>query len=176
MRIDELKRIAKENDYELEKLKDYEEIVLIRKVSVDGFLANFITISLNFENQIFVKIIHCDDKDFNMIKAAVEFAETPPEDREEESSLTTKEFIEKVNNLGFDVEIIKDGNPSSPMYGKDSILKIWCEEELVAKIWLASTYAINTYNEIHAVYRSGYDLDALYRLCFEYAGTPVDKR
>ena len=160
----------------MEKLKDYEEIVLIRKVSVDGFLANFITISLNFENQIFVKIIHCDDKDFNMIKAAVEFAETPPEDREEESSLTTKEFIEKVNNLGFDVEIIKDGNPSSPMYGKDSILKIWCEEELVAKIWLASTYAINTYNEIHAVYRSGYDLDALYRLCFEYAGTPVDKR
>lgn len=94
MRIDELKRIAKENDYELEKLKDYEEIVLIRKVSVDGFLANFITISLNFENQIFVKIIHCDDKDFNMIKAAVEFAETPIEDREEEKYYLVK-FSEK---------------------------------------------------------------------------------
>lgn len=84
MKISELKRIAEENDYEFEKLKDYEEIVLIRKVSVDGFLANFITISLNFENQIFVKIIHCDERDFNMLKAAVEFAETPPEDREKD--------------------------------------------------------------------------------------------
>lgn len=176
MKISELKRIAEENDYEFEKLKDYEEIVLIRKVSVDGFLANFITISLNFENQIFVKIIHCDERDFNMLKAAVEFAETPPEDRAEESFLTTKEFIEKVNNLGFNVEIIKDENPFSPMCGKDSILKIWCEEELVAKIWLASTYAINTFNEGHTIYRRGYDLNALYRLCFEYAGTPVDER
>lgn len=170
MRIDELKRIAKENDYEYTK---YSITHIFTRENID----NYIRINSMFENGIWISITDwCDGKDFNMLKAAVEFAETPPEDREEESFLTTKEFIEKVNNLGFHVEIIKDGNPFNPMYGKDSILKIWCEEELVAKIWLASTYAINTYNEIHAVYRRGYDLNALYRLCFEYAGTPVDKR
>lgn len=111
-----------------------------------------------------------------LLELIVEYGKTPIEDRAEESFLTTKEFIEKVNNLGFNVEIIKDGNPSSPMYGKDSILKIWLEEELVAKIWLASTYAINTFNGGHTIYRRGYDLNALYRLCFEYVGTPVDER
>lgn len=134
-------------------------------------------ISKNIRKQIntdFVAWDELSDKKKDMLfDLFIRFTSTPPEDREEESFLTTKEFIEKVNNLGFNVEIIKDENPFSPMYGKDSILKIWCEEELVAKIWLASTYAINTYNEIHAVYRSGYDLDALYRLCFEYAKTPV---
>lgn len=84
MRIDELKKIAKENDYKLEKLNDRKEIILTRRVSIDGFLANFITISLDFENQIWIKNINCSKKDLNMIKAAIEFAETPPEDREVE--------------------------------------------------------------------------------------------
>ncbi len=106
----------------------------------------------------------------------VVYSATPIPDREEESFLTTKEFIEKVKNLGFNVEIIKDGNPFNPMYGKDSILKIWCEEELVAKIWLASTYAINTFNDGHIIYRRGYDLNALYKLCFEYVKIPVEDR
>lgn len=170
MRIDELKRIAKENDYEYSK---YSITHIFTRENTD----NYIRINSLFENVIWISNIYwCDGKDIKMIKAAIEFAETPPEDREEESFLTTKEFIERVNSLGFNVEIIKDENRLSPMYGKDSRLEIWCEEELVVKIWLASTYAINTYNEIHAVYRSGYDLNALYRLCFEYAGTPVDER
>ncbi len=170
MRIDELKKIAAENDYEHWEL-EYLHVFTKKHTNY------FICISKNKEKRIWVKTpMMCDDKDFYMTKAAVEFAETPPEDRAEESFLTTKEFIEKVNNLGFNVEIIKDENPFSPMCGKDSILKIWCEEELVAKIWLASTYAINTFNEGHTIYRRGYDLNALYRLCFEYAGTPVDER
>lgn len=176
MKISELKRIAEENDYEFYESLEYKMITLRRKISEDGFVTNQISINSNTENQVFIENIHCDEKDLNVIKAAIELAETPPEDRAEESFLTTKEFIEKVNNLGFHVEIIKDGNPSSPMYGKDSILKIWFEEELVAKIWLSSTYAINTFNEGHIIYRRGYDLNALYRLCFEYAGTPVDER
>ena len=81
MRIDELKKIAKENDYKLEKLNDRKEIILTRRVSIDGFLANFITISLDFENQIWIKNINCSKKDLNMIKAAIEFAETPISDR-----------------------------------------------------------------------------------------------
>ena len=176
MKISELKRIAEENDYEFRESLEYKSIALTRKISVDGFITNQISINSNAENQVFIEIVHFDEKDINMIKAATELAETLPEDRAEESFLTTKEFIEKVNNLGFNVEIIKDGNPFSPMYGKDSILKIWCEEELVAKIWLASTYAINTFNAGHTIYRRGYDLNALYRLCFDYSGTPVDER
>lgn len=90
MRIDELKRIAEENDYKLEKLNDRKEIILTRRVSVDGFLANFITISLDFDNQIWIKNINCSEKDLKTIKAAVEFAETPPEDREEEKKFYAK--------------------------------------------------------------------------------------
>ena len=76
MRIDELKRIAEENDYEyFESIIDYK---FVRKNS-----NNYITINSRCENRIWTSIQeYCDDKDFNMIKAAVELAETPPEDRE----------------------------------------------------------------------------------------------
>lgn len=90
MKINELKRIAEENDYKLEKLNDRKEIILTRRVSIDGFLANFITISLDFENQIWIKNINCSKKDITMIKAAVEFVETPLEDRVEEKKFYLK--------------------------------------------------------------------------------------
>lgn len=82
MKISELKTIAKENDYELKGEKEIEQIILERKVTFDGFISNVIRISLIKKNLIFIKSKYCDDKDFNMIKAAVEFAETPIEDRE----------------------------------------------------------------------------------------------
>lgn len=85
MKTKELKRIAKENDYELKEEKEIEQITLERKVTFDGFISNVITISSAMKNLIFIKSKHCDDKDFNMIKAAVEFAETPIEDREEKT-------------------------------------------------------------------------------------------
>lgn len=84
MKISELKTIAKENDYEFKGEKEIEQIILERKVTFDGFISNVITISLIKKNLIFIESKHCDDKDFNMIKAAVEFAETAIEDREEE--------------------------------------------------------------------------------------------
>lgn len=83
MKISELKTIAKENYYELKEEKEIEQITLERKVTFDGFISNVITISLIKKNLIFIKSKYCDDKDFNMIKASVEFAETPIEDREE---------------------------------------------------------------------------------------------
>ena len=85
MKISELKTIAKENYYELKEEKEIEQITLERKVTFDGFISNVITISLIKKNLIFIKSKYCDDKDFNMIKAAVEFAETPIEDREEKT-------------------------------------------------------------------------------------------
>lgn len=84
MKISELKTIAKENYYELKEEKEIEQITLERKVTFDGFISNVITISLIKKNLIFIKSKYCDDKDFNMIKAAVEFAETAIEDRDEE--------------------------------------------------------------------------------------------
>lgn len=77
MNINELKKIAEKNEYELtECLEQYEFVrrseifyhrITISKVRVNGLW-------------IFIKV-WCDDKDFNMIKAVVEFAETPIEDR-----------------------------------------------------------------------------------------------
>lgn len=90
MKINELKKIAKENDYELEKMHGYAEVVFTRRVSIDGFMSNAITISLDRKAKVFIENFHCDDKDFNMIKAAVAFAETPPEDREEEKKFYLK--------------------------------------------------------------------------------------
>ena len=81
MRIDELERIAEENDYEFYESLEYKTITLTREISVDGFITNHITINSNTENQVFIENVHCDEKDLKMIKASIEFAETPPEDR-----------------------------------------------------------------------------------------------
>ncbi len=90
MKISELKRIAKENDYELKEKKETKEITLERKVTYDGLISNVITISLIIKNLIFIENEYCDDKDVKMIKAAVEFAETPIDDREEEKKFYLK--------------------------------------------------------------------------------------
>ena len=78
MKIDELKKIATENDYELRS--DLWQYSLKRK-GCDAY----ININAKIKNRIWVSIVTiCDEKDFNMIKAAVEFAETPLDEREEE--------------------------------------------------------------------------------------------
>lgn len=100
MKINELKKIAEENDYEYKKDDGQHE--LIRRLA-----GNYIIISDKFENKLWVKnMSYCDDKDFNMIKASVEFAETSFEDREEEKKfyLTTKEFVKNVRGYGYLVE------------------------------------------------------------------------
>ena len=79
MRIDELKRIAKENRYEF---KDEDGRIEISKK--ENHVANIVTISKIELNVLWISNTYCNYKDFNMIKAAVEFSETPPEDREVE--------------------------------------------------------------------------------------------
>lgn len=102
MKISELKKIAKENDYKLKEKKETKEITLERKVTYDGLISNVITISLIIKNLIFIENEYCDDKDVKMIKAAVEFAETPPEDREE-----IKKYFYEHNSMK-----TKGGNPT----------------------------------------------------------------
>lgn len=108
MRIDELKRIAEENDYKFYKSLEYKTITLTREISVDGFITNHITINSITKNQVFIGNGHCDEKDLNMIKASVEFAETHPEDREEEKKFYLKHrwiksetFIDYENFLNY---------------------------------------------------------------------------
>lgn len=78
MRIDELKRIAEENDYELKKSLDKYRLT-------HKYCDNYITINGLCKNRLWISIpFYYDERDFNMIKAAVEFTDTPPEDREDE--------------------------------------------------------------------------------------------
>ncbi len=71
MKIDELKKISEENDYEFYESLEYKTITLTREISVDGFITNHITINSKTENQVFIGNGHCDEKDLNMIKVAV---------------------------------------------------------------------------------------------------------
>lgn len=78
MKINELKRIAEENDYEYE-MRHFQ----YKLKKMQGM--NCITISNDVEKTLWISNkSYCDKKDFNMIKAAVEFSETPIPDREEE--------------------------------------------------------------------------------------------
>lgn len=80
MRTNELKKIAKENDYVL--TRPFKDFRLTKRLNVNYININYINISNECENKIWVSIITwCDDKDFNMIKAAVKFAETPISER-----------------------------------------------------------------------------------------------
>lgn len=79
MRIDELKKIAEENDYGYFGITS--GFFDFRRES-DGAL---ISISISEVNIIsFLDLDWCGEKDFNMIKASIKFAETDPDDREEE--------------------------------------------------------------------------------------------
>lgn len=103
MRFDELKRIAKENDYEFYESLEYKTITLARKISEDGFINNHIAINSNTENQVFIENVHCDEKDFKMIKASIEFAETPSDEREGKLDTDLADFelveVEDENNI-----------------------------------------------------------------------------
>ena len=84
MKISELKRIAKENDYEYSK---HSITHIFTRENTD----NYIRINSLLENGIWISNIYwCDSKDIKMIKAAVAFAETPIWDREEEKKFYLK--------------------------------------------------------------------------------------
>lgn len=81
MRIDELKRIVRENGY---KLIDDDLVIFIYGYSHGGSdkFKTEIRISKIRSNDITIETgIYCEIEEFNVIKAAVEFAETPIAER-----------------------------------------------------------------------------------------------
>ena len=90
MRIDELKRIVKENGYKLmnDDLAIY--IYGYSHGSLNKFKTNIRISKLRIKDITIDTGIYCEEEEFNVIKASIEFAETPPEDREEEKKFWLK--------------------------------------------------------------------------------------
>ena len=47
---------------------------------------------------------------------------------------------------------------------------------MLVEVWTNCQYAISTISDGHSCYLYGYDVDELYKVCFEYASTPVEDR
>lgn len=90
--------------------------------------------------------------------------------------MKTKEFIKAVKNLGFTIEYYK--NPFSNIKSNCDydLITISANNQVLVKIWTNCQYAISTVSDGHSCYLDGYDVDELYKLCFEYANTPVKDR
>lgn len=89
--------------------------------------------------------------------------------------IKTKEFIEKVRKLGFTIEYYK--NPFSNVKSSDcDLITIYHKDRILVKVWTNCRYAISTISDGHSCFINGYDVDKLYKLCFEYANTPVMDR
>lgn len=90
--------------------------------------------------------------------------------------MKTKEFIEKVKKLGFCIEYYK--NPFSNVKSNCDydLITISANNQVLVKIWTNCQYAISTISDGHSCYITGYDVKELYKLCFEYANTPVKDR
>ena len=88
--------------------------------------------------------------------------------------MKTKEFIEKVEKLGFTIEYYK--NPFSNVKSNYDLITISVNNQVLVKIWANCQYAISTISDGHSCYLYGYDVDELYKVCFEYASTPVEDR
>ena len=89
--------------------------------------------------------------------------------------MKTKEFIEKVRKLGFTIEYFK--NPFSNVKSSDcDLITIYHEDRILVKVWTNCRYAISTISDGHSCFINGYDVEELYKLCFEYASTPVEDR
>lgn len=90
--------------------------------------------------------------------------------------MKTNEFIKAVENLGFCIEYYK--NPFSNIKSNCAydLITISVNNQVLVKIWTNCQYAISTISDGHSNYLYGYDVDELYKLCFEYACTPVEDR
>ena len=109
MKISELKRIAKENDYKYECDESCFRIRFKREVA--GY-TNKISVNERVENRMWIYNDNfCDEKDFNMIKATMKYAETPLEDRVEEEKFYLKHrWMRNINGFSRALKIdIEDG-------------------------------------------------------------------
>ena len=84
--------------------------------------------------------------------------------------MKTKEFLKKVKRLGFEIRFD---------YGRKGELAEFTigdgEEDFVV-IWPRFTFAINTIEGGFMDLKYPLPLDELYKLCFEYASTPIEDR
>ena len=90
--------------------------------------------------------------------------------------MKTKEFIEKVNKLGFGIEYYKNPLSNVGLRCDYDLFTIYLEDKDLVEIWTNCRYAISTISDGHSCYITGYDVKELYKLCFEYASTPVEDR
>ena len=84
--------------------------------------------------------------------------------------MKTKEFLKRVKKLGFEVGI---------EYGRNGELfefRIGDDEEDFVVIWPKFTFAISTIEYGFVDLKDPLPLEELYKLCFEYASTPVKDR
>lgn len=90
--------------------------------------------------------------------------------------MKTKEFIKAVKKLGFGIEYYK--NPLSNIKSNCDydLITISANNQVLVKIWTNCQYAISTVSDGHSNYLYGYDVQELYKLCFEYTSTPVEDR
>ena len=84
--------------------------------------------------------------------------------------MKTKEFIKKVKGLGFEVEDEYDRK------GELVEFRIRDGEEDFVVIWPKFTFAISTIEDGFMDLKYPLPLKELYKLCFEYASTPVKDR
>ena len=100
MKLIELKKIAKQTNYRIKRAEC--ELILLRDVGNDGVIINKIIIDLSKENLLFMNNMFCDEKDLQMIKATIEFAETPVSDRElVMKNYLVHKFMRGGNNLSY---------------------------------------------------------------------------
>lgn len=98
MKYKELEKIAMKADY---NIIDDPTTFNMRNI----YKNNEISVSKNRVNFIFINNEHCRSEDFEVIKAAVELAETPPEEREDEKKYYLRHKLlygGSVNYLNFD--------------------------------------------------------------------------
>ena len=84
--------------------------------------------------------------------------------------MKTKEFLKKVKSLGFEIRI---------EYGRKGELvefRIGDDEEDFVVIWPKFTFAISTIEGGFMDLKYPLPLKELYKLCFEYASTPIGDR
>lgn len=90
--------------------------------------------------------------------------------------MKTKEFIEKVKKLGFGIEYYKNPLSNVGLRCDYDLFTIYLEDKDLVEIWTNCRYAISTISDGHSCFINGYDVEELYKLCFEYANTPVEDR
>ena len=91
--------------------------------------------------------------------------------------MKTKEFIKRVIESGFTINYYVNpcSNATKPTCGFHALIISDNEDDLVT-VWTESQYAISTIVDGFCAYKINEPLDELYKLCFEYASTPVSER